>query len=92
MQQGNPGSHIFYWQSFIKTVLEIINEYTSNIVFILWGNYAKAYKQHLDNHTFKFIESAHPSPLSCKGFFGSKPFSTANSYLKKPINWLEYVE
>ncbi len=93
VQEGNPNSHSKYWESFIKRVLEVINNKTDNTIFILWGNHAKSFKKYLTNPTFKFIESAHPSPFSANhGFFGSKPFSKANSYLKAPINWLEYVE
>ena len=72
---------------------EITNQIISSIpgaVFILWGKTAQAKKKLLN--TPYVIESAHPSPLSAyKGFFGSKPFSTANNMLKEmgkePIQW-----
>jgi uracil-DNA glycosylase len=63
-------------------------------VFILWGNDAKTKKSLITNPNHLIIESAHPSPLSAyHGFFGSKPFSKANEFLKangrKPIDWVK---
>ena len=90
--ESNPNSHAKYWISFTEKVLEVINKYTNNTVFILWGNQAQSYKKYLTNPSFKFIESSHPSPFSCnQSFFGSKPFSKTNSYLNKPINWTSYI-
>ena len=73
-----------------------MNNKKEPIVFILWGNFARDKKKYITNKTHKVIESAHPSPFSAyNGFFGSKPFSKTNEYLKKyglkPINWQEYT-
>ena len=62
----------------------------NDVVFILWGNYARSKKRFIKNNFI--IESAHPSPLSAyNGFFGSKPFSKCNNYLKskglEEIKW-----
>ena len=62
------------------------------IVFILWGNNARQDKKWITNKNRLILESAHPSPLSAsRGFFGSKPFSKTNAYLKEhdltPIDW-----
>ena len=61
---------------------------------ILWGGYARKKKSLVTNPKHAIIESAHPSPLSAyRGFFGSKPFSKANTYLvsqgQSPIDWLK---
>jgi uracil-DNA glycosylase len=61
-------------------------------VFILWGAYARSKKQFITNQKHLVIESAHPSPFSARnGFFGSRPFSKTNEFLKKngikEINW-----
>ena len=61
-------------------------------MFILWGNYAKAKKELITNPNHLVLESTHPSPYSASsGFFGSRPFSKTNNYLKskgiKPIDW-----
>lgn len=81
------------WEEFTDAVTRALSEKRENLVFILWGNYAKAKGAHIDRTRHLVIESAHPSPFSAySGFFGSKPFSKTNDYLsahgKKPIDWL----
>ncbi len=81
------------WEQFTDAVIKALSEKREHLVFILWGNYAKAKGAHIDRSRHLVIESAHPSPFSAyNGFFGSKPFSKANDYLMKhgeePIDWL----
>jgi uracil-DNA glycosylase len=81
------------WEEFTDAVIRKLSEDREHLVFILWGNYAKAKGAHIDRTKHLVIESAHPSPFSAhSGFFGSKPFSRANTYLvehgKKTIDWL----
>ena len=81
------------WEEFTDAVIRKLSEERENLVFILWGNYAKSKGAHIDRTKHLVIESAHPSPFSASnGFFGSKPFSKTNEYLvehsKKPIDWL----
>lgn len=81
------------WEEFTDAVIRKLSEERENLVFILWGNYAKAKGVSIDRSKHLVIESAHPSPFSAaNGFFGSKPFSKTNTYLKahnkKPIDWL----
>ena len=80
------------WEEFTDAVIRKLSEERKNLVFILWGNYAKAKGAHINRSKHLVIESAHPSPFSATRFFGSKPFSRANEYLvahdKRPINWL----
>lgn len=81
------------WEEFTDAVIRELSEERENLVFILWGNYAKAKGAHIDRTKHLVIESAHPSPFAASsGFFGSKPFSKTNAYLiehnKKPIDWL----
>ena len=85
------GSHTDLWKEFTKQLIASLNS-KDNIIWILWGNHAKSFKQYITNETHVFIESAHPSPLSAtRGFFGSKPFSKTNEALinlnLSPINW-----
>lgn len=80
------------WEIFTDYVIKQINDRLDNVVFILWGRQARDKKRMITNPNHYVIESAHPSPLSAyNGFFGSKPFSKANDYLKKvnkkEINW-----
>ncbi len=79
------------WEIFTDRVIEIVNEQTPHVVFVLWGKEAqKKIKLIDDKHTI--IKSPHPSPFSAKyGFFGSRPFSKINSALQQakqePIDW-----
>lgn len=88
-----PGSHQSKgWETFTDAAISTLSKERENVVFILWGNYAKAKRELIDPNEHLIIESAHPSPLSAsRGFFGSKPFSRTNEYLslhkKKPIKW-----
>jgi uracil-DNA glycosylase len=80
------------WEQFTDAVIRTLNDEREHLVFILWGNYAKAKGAHIDRSKHFVIESAHPSPFSAhSGFFGSKPFSKTNSYLEahgeRRIEW-----
>ena len=93
VEAHTPTSHKGHgWEQFTDQVIEIINKKTTPVVFILWGSYARAKKKLITNPIHYVIESAHPSPFSAyNGFFGSKPFSKTNEFLKskgiKPIDW-----
>jgi len=80
------------WERFTDRVIEVLNEREKPVVFILWGRPARAKKAMIDLSRHFVIESPHPSPLSAHyGFFGSRPFSRANEYLRQagmePIDW-----
>lgn len=80
------------WETFTDDVIKIINKKEEPVVFILWGNFARSKKGLITNQKHYIIESAHPSGLSAsRGFFGSKPFSKTNEFLKKnnlkEIDW-----
>ncbi len=93
VEEHNPTSHKDHgWEQFTDSVIKIINQKNTPVVFILWGSYARAKKKLITNPIHYIIESAHPSPFSAyNGFFGSKPFSKANAFLKanniKEIDW-----
>ena len=93
VEKNKPASHgSLGWQDFTDYIIKNISDNCNNIVFILWGGYARGKKYLIDNSKHFIIESAHPSPLSAyRGFFGSKPFSKTNNYLKsigkKEINF-----
>lgn len=94
VQARTAGSHQKKgWEEFTDAVIKTLSDKREHVVFILWGNYAKAKGAHIDRSKHFIIESPHPSPFSAyNGFFGSKPFSKTNSYLEsqkeKPIDWL----
>ena len=92
VEKNNPGSHKnIGWEKLTDIIISSLS-LMGNIVFILWGNFAKKKSNLIDNNINLVINSSHPSPFSAhKGFFGSKPFSKCNDYLiskgKKPIKW-----
>ena len=72
------------WEIFTDNIIKKLNEREDPIIFIFWGNFARSKKNLITNKRHKIIESAHPSPLSAsRGFFGSKPFSKSNNFLKQ---------
>jgi uracil-DNA glycosylase len=91
--EGKAGSHQKKgWETFTDHAIQALNEHESGIVFLLWGNWAQKKAELITNPQHKIITSAHPSPLSAsRGFFGSRPFSKTNAYLKEmgrtPIEW-----
>lgn len=93
VRAGTPGSHQKRgWETFTDAVIQKISEEKKGIVFILWGAFAQAKSELIDQSKHHIIKSPHPSPFSAeRGFFGSRPFSKTNAILekegKKPINW-----
>lgn len=80
--EGQAGVHAKYWKEFTEYWIRDLGQGSKPLVWILWGAHAQSY-QHLIASHHKIITSAHPSPLSARrGFFGSKPFSKVNNYLK----------
>jgi uracil-DNA glycosylase len=79
------------WQEFTDAVINKLSKGRENIVFMLWGNFAKKKADLIDANKHLILTTAHPSPLAGGAFFGSKHFSQANEYLKSkgksPINW-----
>lgn len=82
------------WETLTDAIIEALAGREQPLVFMLWGKPAqkkiKLIERHGDHH--EILTAAHPSPLSAKnGFFGSKPFSTANAALARfghePIDW-----
>jgi uracil-DNA glycosylase len=93
VRAASPGSHQKRgWETFTDTVIKKISDEKEGIVFILWGSFAQAKAELIDQKKHHIIKSPHPSPFSAdRGFFGSKPFSKTNEILvkegKKPVNW-----
>lgn len=98
VREGESGSHRGKgWELFTDAAIKKISEYKPNLVFILWGAYARAKKCLIaPDMGHLIIESSHPSPFSARsGFFGSRPFSRTNNFLiqhgQSPINWSEPI-
>ncbi|WP_102401320.1 uracil-DNA glycosylase [Haloimpatiens massiliensis] len=80
------------WEYFTDKVIELLNMREDPIVFILWGSNAQSKLSIITNPKHYIVKSPHPSPLSAsRGFFGSRPFSKTNNFLKnigkEPIDW-----
>lgn len=93
VEEKKPASHKdIGWETFTDEVIKKLNNKNTPIVFILWGNFARGKKKLITNPIHYVIESAHPSPFSAyNGFFGSRPFSKTNQFLKEnnieEIDW-----
>ena len=92
VRAGEPSSHnAIGWQQFTDAVISYLSANRDNIVFMLWGNYARSKAALIDRSRHLVLEAAHPSPLARGAFFGSRPFSKANLYLQSagrgPIDW-----
>lgn len=93
VEKDKPGSHkLKGWEVFTDTVLQTISLELNEVVFLLWGNFAKSKLSLLDSKKHLILCANHPSPFSAhKGFFNCKHFSITNEYLiqhgKKPIDW-----
>ncbi|MBL6537203.1 uracil-DNA glycosylase [Streptococcus suis] len=90
---GNANGHAGQvWEPFTDAIIQVVNNLEQPVVYILWGAYARKKKALITNSRHLIIESAHPSPLSAyRGFFGSKPFSQTNTFLRangvQEIDW-----
>lgn len=93
VEDGKAGSHHGKgWEGFTDFIIRLIHEKKKNVVFILWGSPAQKKAAIVDPKKHLILKSVHPSPLSSyRGFFGSKPFSKTNDFLKsqglRPIDW-----
>lgn len=94
VRENTPGSHAKKgWEIFTDAIIKLTSNHRQNVVFMLWGGYAKKKSKLIDASKHLILESGHPSPLSANQglWFGNKHFSKANSYLqlhdKAPIQW-----
>lgn len=93
VRAGKPNSHEkLGWEILTDRIIKLLNDREKPIVFILWGRNAQSKEPFITNPKHLIIKSPHPSPFSAsRGFFGSKPFSRTNGFLKsvgqEPIDW-----
>jgi uracil-DNA glycosylase len=82
------------WQLFTQSVIDLLNQEKTHLVFLLWGNYAQKIGSNIDRKKHFVLEASHPSPLSANrgGWFGNNHFLETNEYLVKnniePIHWV----
>lgn len=92
VRQKSPGSHkSIGWAQFTDAVIKTISSKKEDVVFLLWGNYAKSKKSLINELKHHVLESVHPSPLAGNAFLGNQHFSKTNHLLKRagkqPIDW-----
>jgi uracil-DNA glycosylase len=94
VKEGAAGSHQNKgWELFTDAVIRKISEEKKDIVFLLWGGYAKKKGAVIDRSRHFVLESGHPSPLSANRghWFGNHHFSRTNEFLrskqKAEISW-----
>ncbi len=93
VEAGKAHSHKHLgWEQFTDKVINVLNTYGNNIIFLLWGSHAQKKGNVIDKNKHVVLTAPHPSPLSAhRGFLGCRHFSTANNLLiqqgKQPINW-----
>lgn len=92
VRSGEANSHQKKgWEAFTDAVLCKVNERTQPAVFVLWGKSAQKKRGLIDETRHAVVAGAHPSPLSAKLWFGSRPFSKINGELVRlghpPIDW-----
>ncbi|WP_457745903.1 uracil-DNA glycosylase, partial [Sulfurimonas sp.] len=93
VRAGEANSHRgMGWENFTDATIKAISDNLEHVVFILWGKPAQMKEKLIDTSKHLVLKAPHPSPLSSyRGYFGSKPFSKTNSYLKehgiKEIDW-----
>lgn len=93
VEEGKAHSHArLGWETLTDALMDAINLYTRNTVFMLWGGHAQKKGARLNAQSHCILTAAHPSPLSAyRGFFGCNHFRQANTYLidkgKVPIDW-----
>ena len=93
VRAGQAHSHAtFGWERFTDCVIRQLAQEREGLEFILWGSHAQKKGAFIDRNRHLVLSAPHPSPLSAhRGFFGSKPFSQTNVYLKtqgqSAIDW-----
>ena len=93
VRSGEPNSHKHLgWGQFTNSIIQLISETRSGIVFLLWGEFAQKKLKMIDKNKHHVLLTSHPSPFSAhKGFIGSNHFSETNFILRSnnqiPIDW-----
>jgi len=94
VRANQAGSHQKQgWEKFTNAVIKTLSKERSDLVFLLWGSFAKNKVRFIDTEKHTVLESGHPSPLSAnRGYwFGNKHFSKTNAVLeslgKAPVQW-----
>lgn len=82
VEAGKPNSHSnIGWQEFTDAAIKALNDRKNGVIFLMWGNFAKAKSNLIDCRKHFILTASHPSPLARGGFFGCRHFSKTNEIL-----------
>jgi uracil-DNA glycosylase len=92
VEDGKPAAHKGRgWEGFTDAIIRLVDAKTDPVVFMLWGDKAKAKADFVDAGRHLVLTAAHPSPLSARKFLGCRHFSQCNAFLEAhgttPIDW-----
>lgn len=93
VESGEPASHAGVgWEEFTDQVVNILNDRSKGLVFLLWGAYAQKKGRYINRDKHLVLGTSHPSPLSAhRGFLGCRHFSKTNAWMtgraSEPIDW-----
>jgi uracil-DNA glycosylase len=92
VRAGKAGSHAGKgWEEFTDAVIRALNTKEERVVFVLWGSYARKKRDLITDSRHVVLEASHPSPMSPRGFLGTRPFSAVNKALtdvgRPEIDW-----
>lgn len=87
--EGRAGSHSKYWKGFTEDLVETLSEARPDLIWVLWGNHAKALEPHI-KESKAILKAAHPmaEQYGSGGFLGTNHFSKINDMLDDPIDWI----
>ena len=88
LREGSKLSHMKIWYKFTNHVIKYISDNKKDVIFMLWGNYAKEKSEFINETKHHILKGIHPSPLNGKKFIGCRHFSKANDILQNnKIDW-----
>lgn len=83
VREKQAESHLRFWEKFTETLLRGISDYSTGVIYLLWGKKAQYYKRFINEKTNYVLEAGHPSPLNrANPFVGCGHFSKVNEILK----------
>lgn len=92
VEAGKPKSHEkIGWERFTDAVIRTVSDRLQNVVFMLWGGFAKKKAELIDQERHLILQGVHPSPLAGNSFPDCTHFAQANAYLQErglpTIDW-----
>ena len=94
VEKDKSGSHLIYWDFFTKTLLTILNDNKTGVIFCFWGSAAKKYIPLINEKRHYILECEHPSlavrearDWKCNHFTEINKILEKNNGTRECINW-----